>query len=58
MNNSRAEMHAEIEERDRAKHTAEVMRITLQDELALFDRQVDELQRQTALLRQRVGSIT
>ncbi len=58
MNNSTAETHAEIEERDRTKHLAEVGRVSLQDEPALFDRHIEELKRQTAHLRQRVGSTT
>jgi voltage-gated sodium channel len=54
--NSMAEMHAEIEQRDRARHLAEAGQITLQDELALFEGQIDELKRQAARLRQRAGS--
>ena len=56
--NSMAEMHAEIEQRDRTKHLAEAGQITLQDELALFEGQIDELKRQAARLRQRAGSAT
>ena len=56
--NSMAEMHAEIEQRDRTRHLAEAGRTTLQDELALFERQIDELKRQAARLRQRAGSTT
>jgi voltage-gated sodium channel len=51
--NSMAEMHAELEERDRARHLAEAGRTTLQDELALFERQIDELKRHAARLRHR-----
>ena len=54
--NSMAEMHAEIEQRDRTRHLAEAGQITLQDELALFEGQIDELKRQAARLRQRAGS--
>ena len=54
--NSMAEMHAEIEQRDRARHLAEAGQITLQDELALFEGQIDELKRQAARLRQRAGA--
>jgi voltage-gated sodium channel len=56
--NSMAEMHAEIEQRDRARHLAEAGQITLQDELALFEGQIDELKRQAARLRQRAGAAT
>jgi voltage-gated sodium channel len=54
--NSMAEMHAEIEQRDRTRHLAEAGQITLQDELALFEGQIDELKRQAARLRQRAGA--
>ena len=54
--NSMAEMHAEIEQSDRARHLAEAGQTTLQDELVLFERQIDELKRQAARLRQRAGS--
>jgi len=54
--NSMAEMHAEIEQSDRTRHLTEAGRTTLQDELALFERQLDELKRQAGRLRQRAGS--
>jgi voltage-gated sodium channel len=55
--NSMAEMHAEIEQSDRTRHHTEAGRTTLQDELALFERQIDELKRQAARLRQRAASV-
>ena len=54
--NSMAEMHAEIEQSDRTRHLTEAGRTTLQDELALFERQINELKRQAGRLRQRAGS--
>ena len=54
--NSMAEMHAEIEQCDRTRHLTEAGRTTLQDELALFERQIDDLKRQAARLRQRAKS--
>jgi voltage-gated sodium channel len=54
--NSMAEMHNELAERERAQHLAQAGRITLHDELVLFERQIDELKRQAARLRQRAGS--
>ncbi len=55
--NSMAEMHTEIEERDRLKHLTQTGQTTLQDELVLFERQVEELKRQATRLRERAGSI-
>ena len=49
--NSMAEMHTEIEQSDRTRHLAQAGRITLQDELVLFEQQIDELKRQAARLR-------
>ena len=54
--NSMAEMHAEIEQSDRTRHLTQAGRTTLQDDLALFERQIDELKRQAVRLRQRAGS--
>ena len=54
--NSMAEMHAEMAERERAQHLVQTGRITLHDELVLFEQQLDELRRQAARLRQRAGS--
>jgi voltage-gated sodium channel len=54
--NSMAEMHNELAERERAQHLAQAGRITIHDELVLFERQIDELKRQAARLRQRAGS--
>ncbi len=54
--NSMAELHTEIEERDRRRHLTESGQPTLQDELVLFERQIEELKRQATRLRQRAGS--
>jgi voltage-gated sodium channel len=54
--NSMAEMHAEIEQNDRTRHLTEAGRTTLQDDLALFERQIDELKWQAARLCQRAGT--
>jgi voltage-gated sodium channel len=51
--NSMSEMHAEIEERDRARHVAEGGATTIEDELGLLERQARELQEQLAALRRR-----
>jgi voltage-gated sodium channel len=51
--NSMSEMHAEIEERDRARHVAEGGATTIGDELKLLERQARELQDQLAALRRR-----
>ena len=56
--NSMAEMHMEIEDSDRTRHLTEAGRTTLQDELALLERQLDELKRQAGRLRQRAASVT
>jgi voltage-gated sodium channel len=53
--NSMSEMHAEIEERDRARHVAEGGATTVEDELKLVERQARELQEQLAALRRRCG---
>ena len=54
--NSMAEMHNEMAERERTQHLVQTGRITLHDELVLFEQQLDELRRQAARLRQRAGS--
>lgn len=51
--NSMSEMHAEIEERDRARQVAEGSAATVEDELKLLERQARELQEQLAALRRR-----
>ena len=56
--NSMSEMHAEIEQSGRTTHLTQAGRTTLQDDLALFERQIDELNRQAARLRQRAGCPT
>jgi voltage-gated sodium channel len=53
--NSMSEMHAEIEERDRARHVAEGGATTVEDELKLVERQARELQEQLAALRRLCG---
>ena len=50
---SMSEMHAEIGERDRALHIKETGAATLDDEFRLLERQMKELQEQTAGLRRR-----
>ncbi|MBE0541875.1 MAG: ion transporter [Verrucomicrobia bacterium] len=51
--NSMSEMHAEMEERDRARHAAEGGAATVEDELKLLERQARELQEQLAAVRRR-----
>lgn len=51
--NSMSEMHAEIEERDRARHVAAGGAATVEDEFKLLERQARELQEQLAALRRR-----
>ena len=50
---SMSEMHAEMGERDRALHIKETGAATLDDEFRLLERQMKELQEQTAGLRRR-----
>ena len=50
---SMSEVHDEIEGRDRARHIKETGGTTLEDELRLLERQMKELQEQTAGLRRR-----
>ena len=50
---SMSEMHAEIGEQDRARHVKETGAATLEDEFRLLERQMKELQEQTAGLRRR-----
>ncbi len=51
--NSMAEMHAEIEERDRARHERETGAATLADEFKLLERELKELQIRVAAVRRR-----
>ena len=51
--NSMTEMHEELGERDRALHVKETGAATLDDEFRLLERQMKELQEQTAGLRRR-----
>lgn len=53
--NSMSEMHAEIEERDRARHIAEGGATTVEEELKLLEHQARELLEQLAVLRRRCG---
>jgi len=53
--NSMAEMHAEMEERERERHVTEGGRTTLRDELVLFEEQIEQLKQQAARLRRRAG---
>jgi voltage-gated sodium channel len=49
--NSMAEMHAEIEERDRARHVEELGHTTLADELHELERQLDAVKAHAARLK-------
>ena len=51
--NSMSEMHAEIAERDRAKHERETVSATLEDELRSLEREMKEVQTRLAGLRRR-----
>lgn len=51
--NSMAEMHAEIEERDRARHERETGATTLADDFKQLERELKELQSRVASLRRR-----
>ena len=50
---SMSEMHAEIGERDRARHVKETGAATVEDEFRLLEQQMKELQEQVASLRRR-----
>lgn len=52
--NSMSEMHAEIEERDRALHEKELGHATLADEFNRLEQQIEALRAQTARLKNRV----
>jgi voltage-gated sodium channel len=54
--NSMAEMHAEIEGRDRARHLQELGQATLLDELNLLEQQLNQAKMQAAQLRWRLDS--
>jgi hypothetical protein len=51
--NSMTEMHAEIEERDRARHEQATRAATVEDEFRLLERQMKDLQAHLAALRRR-----
>ncbi len=53
--NSMSEMHAEIEERDRARHVKELGHVTLADDLALLEEQLAALKTQVTRLKTRVA---
>jgi voltage-gated sodium channel len=53
--NSMAEMHAEIEERDRARHVKEFGHATLADDFNLLEQQLDALKEQAAKLKTRLA---
>jgi poly(3-hydroxyalkanoate) synthetase len=53
--NSMAEMHAEIENRDRMRHVAETGAAILEDDLRLLERQIESLKEQAIRVRHRVG---
>lgn len=53
--NSMAEMHAEIEQRDRARHVTELGQATLADEFNLLDQQLDTVRAQAARLKRRLA---
>lgn len=53
--NSMAEMHAEIEARDRARHVKELGHATLMDEFNALEKQFDVLKEQTARLKHRLA---
>jgi voltage-gated sodium channel len=54
--NSMAEMHNEMAESERTQHLAKAGRITIHDELVLFEQKIDQLRRHAARLRQRAGT--
>ena len=53
--NSMAEMHAEIEERDRARHVKKFGHATLTDDFNLLEQQLDALKAQAAKLKTRLA---
>ena len=53
--NSMSEMHAEIEERDRARHVKELGHATLADDFNLLEQQLDALRQQAAKLKTRLA---
>lgn len=53
--NSMSEMHAEIEERDRARHVKELGHVTLADDLNLLEEQIDALKTQVTRLKTRLA---
>ena len=53
--NSMSEMHAEIEERDRARHVKELGHATLADDFNLLEQQLDALKAQAAKLKRRLA---
>src|SRR5512139_877556 len=53
--NSMSEMHAEIDERDRARHVKELGHATLADDFNLLEQQLDALRDQAAKLKRRLA---
>jgi hypothetical protein len=53
--NSMSEMHAEIEEQERARHMKELGHTTLADEFNLLEQQLDALKAQTEKLKTRLA---
>jgi hypothetical protein len=53
--NSMSEMHAEIEERNRARHVKELGHATLSDDFNLLEQQLDALKEQAAKLKTRLA---
>ena len=56
--NSMSEMHAEIEEQDRARHVKELGHATLADDVNLLEQQLDALKEQAAKLKRRLAHPT
>jgi voltage-gated sodium channel len=53
--NSMSEMHAEMDERDRARHVKELGRATLADDFNLLEEQLDALRAHAAKLKTRLA---
>ena len=53
--NSMSEMHAEIDERNRARHVKELGHATLADDFNLLEQQLDALRQQAAKLKRRLA---
>ena len=53
--NSMAEMHAEIEQRDRVRHEKELGHVTVADDINLLEQQLDTLKEHAARLKRRLA---